>query len=125
MSTALALPDYRDIGCTHWLRARRDKYDPIGRALADGHYSRRKPGSPQFMPPGETIVLVSHDQLSVWGWWRPHPRSGLRAMNAATRGSPPRRYRGARWRRCERRWQSAKGGSTRSPARTWCGFAKS
>jgi hypothetical protein len=81
VSASLALPDYREIGCTHWLRVRRDKYDPIGRVLADGHYSRRKPGSPQFMPPGETIVLVSRDGLSVWGWWRPHPRSGIRAMN--------------------------------------------
>lgn len=47
--------------------------------LADGHYSRRKVGSPQFMPPGETLVLVRED--AVFGWWRPHPRSGIRAMN--------------------------------------------
>jgi hypothetical protein len=33
------------------------------------------------MPPGQTIVLVSVDNLAVWGWWRPHPSSGIKAMN--------------------------------------------
>ncbi len=55
------------------------KYDKRGAELADGHYSRRTVGSPQFMPPGETLVLVRSD--AVFGWWRPHPRSGLKAMN--------------------------------------------
>jgi hypothetical protein len=59
----------------------RNKADPTGAALADGHYSRRKVGAPQFMPPGETVVLVSPDGLSVFGWWRPHPRSGIKSMN--------------------------------------------
>jgi hypothetical protein len=57
------------------------KFDAVGARLADGHYSRRKVGSPQFMPPGETVILVGDDDLSVFGWWRPHPRSGIRAMN--------------------------------------------
>lgn len=57
------------------------KFDPRSAALADRHYSRRKVGSPQFMPPGQTVVLLSHDERAVFGWWRPHPRSGLRAMN--------------------------------------------
>lgn len=57
------------------------KFDPRACALADRHYSRRKIGSPQFMPPGQTIVLLSADELAVWGWWRPHPESGIRAMN--------------------------------------------
>ncbi|HLV20137.1 MAG TPA: hypothetical protein VKZ49_04615 [Polyangiaceae bacterium] len=48
-------------------------------ALADRHYSRRKVGSPQFMPPGQTIVLRAAG--AVWGWWRPAPQSGIRAMN--------------------------------------------
>ena len=55
------------------------KADRRGAQLADGHYSRRKVGSPQFMPPGETVVLVAPG--AVFGWWRPHPRSGLKAMN--------------------------------------------
>ena len=57
------------------------KYDKDGARLADGHYSRRTPGSPQFMPPGETIVLVTAERDAIWGWWRPHPRSGIVAMN--------------------------------------------
>lgn len=55
------------------------KYDRDGAALADRHYSRRKVGAPQFMPPGQTLVLIAPG--AVWGWWRPHPRSGIRAMN--------------------------------------------
>ena len=57
------------------------KFDPRAAALADRHYSRRKVGSPQFMPPGQTLVLLSDDEQAVFGWWRPHPASGLRAMN--------------------------------------------
>lgn len=63
----------------HWHRV--TKFDGIAARLADRHYSRRKPGSPQFMPPGQTIVLLSHDQQSVFGWWRPDPSSGIKAMN--------------------------------------------
>ena len=48
-------------------------------ALADRHYSRRKIGSPQFMPPGQTLVLWQPGAL--FGWWRPHPDSGIIAMN--------------------------------------------
>lgn len=55
------------------------KCDLAAVALADRHYSRRKVGSPQFMPPGETLVLVA--ERAVWGWWRPHPASGLRSLN--------------------------------------------
>lgn len=69
----------QDIGCVHWDLA--SKFDPAACALADRHYSRRKVGSPQFMPPGQTVVLVLPDNLAVFGWWRPHPTSGLRAMN--------------------------------------------
>lgn len=57
------------------------KFDPRAARLADGHYSRRKVGSPQFMPPGQTLILMTDDGLAVFGWWRPHPSSGIRAMN--------------------------------------------
>lgn len=57
------------------------KFDKDGARLADGHYSRRKVGSPQFMPPGETLVLVTPARDAVWGWWRPHPRAGIPSMN--------------------------------------------
>lgn len=57
------------------------KFDQRAASLADRHYSRRKIGSPQFMPPGETVVLLTPDELAVFGWWRPAPASGLKAMN--------------------------------------------
>ncbi len=60
-----------------WTRA--TKFDRGGAQLSDRHYSRRTIGSPQFMPPGQTIVLRAEDAL--WGWWRPDPSSGLKAMN--------------------------------------------
>lgn len=56
------------------------KFDRRAVALADRHYSRRKIGALQFMPPGETIVLF-HSGGAVFGWWRPHPASGLSSMN--------------------------------------------
>jgi hypothetical protein len=33
------------------------------------------------MPPGQTIVMLAAEERAVWGWWRPHPDSGLKAMN--------------------------------------------
>jgi hypothetical protein len=63
----------------YWQRV--TKFDPRSAALADRHYSRRKVGSPQFMPPGQTVILLALDEAAVFGWWRPHPASGLRAMN--------------------------------------------
>jgi len=55
------------------------KFDARGAALADRHYSRRTVGSPQFMPPGETLILIRDG--AVFGWWRPAPSSGIVAMN--------------------------------------------
>lgn len=57
------------------------KFDRDACALADRHYSRRKVGAPQFMPPGQTIVLLTPCKTAVFGWWRPDPSSGLKAMN--------------------------------------------
>jgi len=71
-----------------WTRV--GKFDRQAVAIVDGagprgngvpHYSRRKPGAPQFMPPGQTLILMSHDLGAVWGWWRPAPSSGIKAMN--------------------------------------------
>jgi hypothetical protein len=58
-----------------------NKFTPAAARLADGHYSRRTIGSPQFMPPGQTLVLITSDELAVFGWWRPDPSSGIVAMN--------------------------------------------
>lgn len=63
----------------HWHRV--TKFDPRAAYLADGHYSRRTIGSPQYMPPGQTLCLLTPDARAVFGWWRPHPDSGLKAMN--------------------------------------------
>lgn len=66
-------------GPTYWHIV--GKFDRDACALADRHYSRRKVGSPQFMPPGQTIVLLGMMHDAVFGWWRPHPAAGIRAMN--------------------------------------------
>lgn len=72
---------YQDLGLRYWLLADAGAFDPVGRRLADGHYSRRTPGSRQFMPPGQRFVLITKDGLSVWGWWRPHPEAFAAGYN--------------------------------------------
>lgn len=42
------------------------KWDKRALALADRHYSRQQPGTDQFLPPGKTLVLVTHDERAVW-----------------------------------------------------------
>jgi hypothetical protein len=44
-----------------------DKFDPWGALLADRHYPRQSVGSPQFMSPGRTIVMVTPRRDAVWG----------------------------------------------------------
>lgn len=70
-----------DIAVGPWPWMKVTKFDARAAALADGHYSRRTVGSPQFMPPGETHVLLTDDHRAVFGWWRPHPNSGIKQMN--------------------------------------------
>ena len=57
------------------------KFNADSAALADRHYSRRKIGSPQFMPPGQTVILMTAAADAVFGWWRPDPTSGIKQMN--------------------------------------------
>ena len=40
--------------------------DPNALPLADRHYSRQKPGTPQFVPPGRCFVLLSLDHSALW-----------------------------------------------------------
>ena len=40
--------------------------DPAAVAIADRHYNRQKPGSPQFVPPGRCVVLLSECRQAVW-----------------------------------------------------------
>jgi len=43
-----------------------DRFDPAALPLADRHYNRRKPGSPQFVPPGRCLVLLAEDRTALW-----------------------------------------------------------
>ncbi len=38
-------------------------------ALADRHYTRQTPGSPQFCRPGKNLVLLSRDENALWVTW--------------------------------------------------------
>lgn len=49
-----------------WLLAHR--FDPHACSIADRHYNRRKPGSPQFVPPGRCIVLTTEQAVWVTSW---------------------------------------------------------
>jgi hypothetical protein len=40
--------------------------DPDAVRLADRHYNRQKPGSPQFVPPGSCLVLRTADRKALW-----------------------------------------------------------
>lgn len=46
------------------------RFDPRALPLADRHYNRQKPGSPQFVPPGRCLVLLAPlaDALWVTSW---------------------------------------------------------
>lgn len=48
----------------HWKPSNR--FDVRALPLADRHYNRRKVGSPQFVPPGRCVVLLTHDELALW-----------------------------------------------------------
>jgi hypothetical protein len=45
-------------------------------ALADKHYTRRKPGSIQCCRPGHNFVLALSDGTAAWVVWRPIPQLG-------------------------------------------------
>jgi len=42
--------------------------DPRGCEIADRHYNRQKIGSPQFVPPGRCLVLISDQALWTTSW---------------------------------------------------------
>lgn len=53
----------------HWRASHRA--DPAALPLADRHYNRQKPGTPQFVPPGRCVVLLAGqpaDALWVSSW---------------------------------------------------------
>ncbi len=45
-----------------------DRFDPAARTIADRHYNRQKPGSPQFVPPGRCLVLKCDRGFWVTSW---------------------------------------------------------
>ena len=45
-----------------------NRADPEAVRIADRHYSRQKPGTPQFVPPGRCLVLKRADALWVTSW---------------------------------------------------------
>ena len=49
---------------SYWLRSHR--FDPRALPLADRHYNRQKIGSPQFVPPGRCVVLLTSDADALW-----------------------------------------------------------
>lgn len=48
-----------------WREVRRCDHRAV--AIVDRHYSRQTVGAAEFMPPGETLVLLTHDEGAVWG----------------------------------------------------------
>lgn len=53
-----------------------NRADPKARELADRHYNRQKPGTPQFVPPGRCLVLYAETATGKAFWvtsW-PYPQ---------------------------------------------------
>ena len=43
-----------------------NRADPIAVDIADRHYNRQKPGTPQFVPPGRCLVFLTFDHMALW-----------------------------------------------------------
>lgn len=54
-----------------WHRSHR--FDRRALPLADRHYNRQKVGSPQFVPPGRNLVLLTSDADALWVTSWPFP----------------------------------------------------
>lgn len=63
-------PTYSEAFCVsrenrlYWHKSHRA--DRRALPIADRHYNRQKPGTPQFVPPGRCLVLLSEDARAVW-----------------------------------------------------------
>src|SRR5215207_3992184 len=60
----------------------RNKNDRAANALADRHYSRRRPGSGQIGPPGRKLVLVTPCERAVWLTHWPMDGRGMDGLDA-------------------------------------------
>jgi len=47
-----------------WTLSHRADKDAL--PIADRHYNRQKPGTPQFVPPGRCVVLLTADKKALW-----------------------------------------------------------
>lgn len=45
-----------------------NRADPRARDIADRHYNRQKPGTPQFVPPGRCLVLYAETETGKAFW---------------------------------------------------------
>lgn len=43
-----------------------NRFDPAAKKLADRHYNRQKPDSPQFAPAGSCVVFLTADARAFW-----------------------------------------------------------
>ena len=50
-----------------WVKSYRA--DPVGRAIADRHYTRQNIGAPQFVPPGRCRVLLAPSKENAKALW--------------------------------------------------------
>lgn len=50
--------------CERWVRSHRADKEAL--PLADRHYNRQKPGTPQFVPPGRCQVFLSEEKRALW-----------------------------------------------------------
>lgn len=60
---------------TYWKLVARN--DVRARLLADRHYSRKHPGTSEFCPPGNNIVLLGLNDDALWVSHRPDPKANL------------------------------------------------
>lgn len=57
-----------------------NRFDRRAREIADRHYNRQKPGTPQFVPPGRCCVLYAENERGSASATRVYRQGG----NAAT-----------------------------------------
>jgi hypothetical protein len=75
--SALTLPGI-DPGT--WVK--RSQTDGAVNALADRHYSRRRPGSGQVGGPGRKLILVTPDEQALWVTTWPYPERSMDGLDA-------------------------------------------
>lgn len=70
----------------YWKRI--DHANPRAVAMADRHYSRQSPGTPEFTGPGHKIVLLSYatdgTPAALWASHRPDPASACERADGLT-----------------------------------------